>query len=355
MPGKYFNPHFRKGSDYMGQRVQWWVWHFNPHFRKGSDQAYGADRGAVGNFNPHFRKGSDWFSDSRSAAHHYFNPHFRKGSDPLLMFHNFWKFYFNPHFRKGSDKIATGFPIERVISIHTSAREVTDGEWWEKDICRFQSTLPQGKWPMRTYGKRSDSLFQSTLPQGKWLLTVPYFSPLQQFQSTLPQGKWRPYEYIRSGTDANFNPHFRKGSDLQSQINYETTGHFNPHFRKGSDCKQYENLPDCKISIHTSAREVTTEKREACKYLKNFNPHFRKGSDDEEAYSIDDELNFNPHFRKGSDGDELKTRKMVISISIHTSAREVTPSTTLHDVLIRFQSTLPQGKWQYVWEDNEIF
>ena len=98
------------------------------------------------------------------------------------------------------------------------------------------------------------------------------------------------------------------------------------------------------ISIHTSAREVTTEKREACKYLKNFNPHFRKGSDDEEAYSIDDELNFNPHFRKGSDGDELKTRKMVISISIHTSAREVTPSTTLHDVLIRFQSTLPQGK-----------
>ena len=249
------------------------------------------------------------------------------------MFHNFWKFYFNPHFRKGSDKIATGFPIERVISIHTSAREVTDGEWWEKDICRFQSTLPQGKWPMRTYGKRSDSLFQSTLPQGKWLLTVPYFSPLQQFQSTLPQGKWRPYEYIRSGTDANFNP----------------------HFRKGSDCKQYENLPDCKISIHTSAREVTTEKREACKYLKNFNPHFRKGSD-RVFLPVDRPFwHFNPHFRKGSDGDELKTRKMVISISIHTSAREVTPSTTLHDVLIRFQSTLPQGKWQYVWEDNEIF
>ena len=132
--------------------------------------------------------------------HKYFNPHFRKGSDPLLMFHNFWKFYFNPHFRKGSDKIATGFPIERVISIHTSAREVTerdivdmvadiisihtsarevtDGEWWEKDICRFQSTLPQGKWPMRTYGKRSDSLFQSTLPQGKWPRRGQKFSQL---------------------------------------------------------------------------------------------------------------------------------------------------------------------------------
>ena len=262
------------------------------------------------------------------------------------MFHNFWKFYFNPHFRKGSDKIATGFPIERVISIHTSAREVTDGEWWEKDICRFQSTLPQGKWPMRTYGKRSDSLFQSTLPQGKWLLTVPYFSPLQQFQSTLPQGKWRPYEYIRSGTDANFNPHFRKGSDLQSQINYETAGHFNPHFRKGSDCKQYENLPDCKISIHTSAREVTGTSWRPGRWLYQFQSTLPQGKWLHPPRFMMYWSDFNPHFRKGSDSMFEKimrffnlfqstlpqgkwpispsSRSVSMTISIHTSAREVT-------------------------------
>ena len=97
------------------------------------------------------------------------------------------------------------------------------------------------------------------------------------------------------------------------------------------------------ISIHTSAREVTASSMRTYR-IARFQSTLPQGSDDEEAYSIDDELNFNPHFRKGSDGDELKTRKMVISISIHTSAREVTPSTTLHDVLIRFQSTLPQGK-----------
>ena len=146
MPGKYFNPHFRKGSDYMGQRVQWWVWHFNPHFRKGSDQAYGADRGAVGNFNPHFRKGSDWFSDSRSAAHHYFNPHFRKGSDS----------YSHPH---------ADFTN---ISIHTSAREVTEVFLSKMIITKFQSTLPQGKWQMGNDEKK---------------------------------------------ISADFNPHFRKGSD----------------------------------------------------------------------------------------------------------------------------------------------
>ena len=47
---------------------------------------------------------------------------------------------------------------------------------------------------------------------------------------------WRwPYEYIRSGTDANFNPHFRKGSDSDSNHGDQQVFHFNPHFRKGSD------------------------------------------------------------------------------------------------------------------------
>jgi len=37
MPGKYFNPHFRKGSDGVGTVVPLDANYFNPHFRKGSD------------------------------------------------------------------------------------------------------------------------------------------------------------------------------------------------------------------------------------------------------------------------------------------------------------------------------
>ena len=54
---------------------------------------------------------------------------------------------------------------------------------------------------------------------------------------------------------------------------------------------------------------------------------------------------FNPHFRKGSDGD-LQSATNIIAISIHTSAREVTPFPLPDDRACRFQSTLPQGKWQ---------
>ena len=32
-----FNPHFRKGSDSVGRRVELLQAYFNPHFRKGSD------------------------------------------------------------------------------------------------------------------------------------------------------------------------------------------------------------------------------------------------------------------------------------------------------------------------------
>ena len=143
--------------------------YFNPHFRKGSDRAAAIYRMPGKYFNPHFRKGSDWFSDSRSAAHHYFNPHFRKGSDS----------YSHPH---------ADFTN---ISIHTSAREVTEVFLSKMIITKFQSTLPQGKWRRYTASAR------------------------------LPH---------------DFNPHFRKGSDFCPtgiEVSYPT------------------------ISIHTSAREVT--------------------------------------------------------------------------------------------------
>ena len=77
--------------------------------------------------------------------------------------------------------------------------------------------------------------------------------------------------------------------------------HFNPHFRKGSDLLEMVRYKiDIKISIHTSAREVTLR-----------------------TVLAGQSVNFNPHFRKGSDATLTQT-VYIYKISIHTSAREVT-------------------------------
>ena len=105
-------------------------------------------------------------------------------------------------------------PIQCCISIHTSTREVTSINMPKRlETNKFQSTLPQGKWPDYLcttwfqvnfnphFHKGSDVggllwyvqwwQFQSTLPQGKWPEVISDKSDLYQFQSTLPQGKWR--------------------------------------------------------------------------------------------------------------------------------------------------------------------
>ena len=128
----------------------------------------------------------------------------------------------------------------------------------------------------------------------------------------------------RSVTDEiDFNPHFRKGSDIyRSELCYRKS-HFNPHFRKGSDFPPHPFTPFCyyfnphfrkgsdeplllsdpllTISIHTSAREVTTLFNSFIYFFLNFNPHFRKGSDYVKTVRFAFQEYFNPHFRKGSD------------------------------------------------------
>ena len=121
---------------------------------------------------------------------------------------------FNPHFRKGSDGFSAGLPFTIAI---------------------FQSTLPQGKWRNILIVILSELVFQSTLPQGKWLWTT----------------------LCLSSCTHNFNPHFRKGSDHAHAFFIFLFLNFNPHFRKGSDYSLLPRLPDPAISIHTSAREVT--------------------------------------------------------------------------------------------------
>ena len=102
---------------------------------------------------------------------------------------------------------------------------------------------------------------------------------------------------------ADFNPHFRKGSDRSRSFFALEKADFNPHFRKGSDGQCSSGRGWIHISIHTSAREVTwtgwicrklweisihTSAREVTEYqsmqmlsMRYFNPHFRKGSDQE--------------------------------------------------------------------------
>ena len=99
--------------------------------------------------------------------------------------------------------------------------------------------------------------------------------------------------------------------------------HFNPHVREGSDILVPHLFPLQKISIHTSAKEVTklyellrraekisihTSAKEVTLtdfmqfYMEhNFNPHFREGSDADPARGAPQNGDFNPHFREGSD------------------------------------------------------
>ena len=99
---------------------------FNPHFRKGSDCAAAVTIPGKLYFNPHFRKGSDGCLKSNLINYLYFNPHFRKGSDKSLSVGISSVSYFNPHFRKGSDRKRSPIFLLYIISIHTSAREVTE-------------------------------------------------------------------------------------------------------------------------------------------------------------------------------------------------------------------------------------
>ena len=56
-----------------------------------------------------------------------------------------------------------------------------------------------------------------------------------------------------------------------------------------------------KISIHTSAKEVTPCTPSRGIMSVDFNPHFREGSDAQGQYRLQPMNHFNPHFREGSD------------------------------------------------------
>ena len=77
---------------------------------------------------------------------------------------------------------------------------------------------------------------------------------------------------------------------------------FNPHFREGSDSTgiEYQVFLQ-KISIHTSAKEVTGMLHQIVMGEHDFNPHFREGNDRADNHGPACHWDFNPHFREGSD------------------------------------------------------
>ena len=64
---------------------------------------------------------------------------------------------------------------------------------------------------------------------------------------------------------SDFNPHFRKGSDWFPACTTYIYIYFNPHFRKGSDRNGRSDYQIRRISIHTSAREVTADPQHSWK------------------------------------------------------------------------------------------
>ena len=127
------------------------------------------------------------------------------------------------------------------------------------------------------------------------------------------------------------------------------------------------------ISIHTSAKEVTSSFVIALSSVPDFNPHFREGSDVPGSPYPRSQWQFQstlPRRKWRSQGTRLQSTG---SISIHTSAKEVTKRIEIlqrdlfdfnphfregSDICkevtpekkSKFQSTLPRRKWRIVWE-----
>ena len=167
------------------------------------------------------------------------------------------------------------------ISIHTSAREVTSMRAQRERIkYLFQSTLPQGKWQIdkeiakkqanfnphfrkgsdysRNTEEIKDSQFQSTLPQGKWQeITVSGQNYKLEFQSTLPQGKWQELDKkIKQDKKISIHTSAREVTLSIKPFRNPITISIHTSAREVTGRWQ-RSFKGIWISIHTSAREVT--------------------------------------------------------------------------------------------------
>ncbi len=144
----------------------------------------------------------------------------------------------------------------------------------------------------------------------------------------------------------NFNPHFRKGSDSWLCRIFLHYNNFNPHFRKGSDGRMsISGQERMRISIHTSAREVTI--MYDIYYIgAQFQSTLPQGKWQPERSRSQWEIRFQSTLPQGKWPFPGISRYPIFTISIHTSAREVTITlSAVSGFQKTFQSTLPQGKW----------
>ena len=252
-------------------------------------------------FNPHFRKGSDGSRGGYPADPDHFNPHFRKGSDPSTEHRPIAWSTFQSTLPQG--KWPNNLMYGDTETVFQST--LPQGKWhgvtlWHTDDVGFQSTLPQGKWRLPAKVSFLNARFQSTLPQGKWLSPLIHlFPPIQisihtsarevtecqwpkhkllQFQSTLPQGKWLLGDEVMYGLGISIHTSAREVTAACEKCS-QWCKDFNPHFRKGSDLTPLvtalvpivfqSTLPQGKWQICMHGRMEVSD----------FNPHFRKGSD----------------------------------------------------------------------------
>ena len=120
-------------------------------------------------FNPHHREGGDHFLSMYCSSNLYFNPHHREGGDPVIFRSDWIGRNFNPHHREGGDHPLGLIEFLYPISIHTTAKVVTN--------------------PFRIYKDPED-----------------YFNPHHR------EGGDKEYE-TRITFIPYFNPHHREGGD----------------------------------------------------------------------------------------------------------------------------------------------
>ena len=143
-------------------------------------------------------------------------------------------------------------------------------------------------------------MFQSTLPRGERLFER-HLTPTVKFgfQSTLPRGERRLSLCIRT-LNRRFNPRSHAGSDP-------------------SRLYQNPNLPN--VSIHAPTRGATPVARGGYSRQQSFNPRSHAGSD--------------------KSPKEVSVEGLV---SIHAPTRGATSGSTVRNLRLTFQSTLPRGE-----------
>ena len=240
---------------YRGWPVKWefqstlprrkWPWkgcasrrmkYFNPHFREGSDDAAGIETRIVFWFQSTLPRRKWLMPIITGHLHATFQSTLprRKWHCPVHTFQDFKHISIHTSAKEVTYRV-WGHPSQSIISIHTSAKEVTELYNELQGLIKFQSTLPRRKWPKRQKMSLINIRFQSTLPRRKWHAVGAVFKRLGGFQSTLPRRKW----------------HRRTGAGWLYQ-GFQSTLPRRKWLKEGltDNVKAY-------ISIHTSAKEVT--------------------------------------------------------------------------------------------------